>query len=1075
MTDAGGPPSPPLLWFEDTHSVWVNVTDETSLSGVRVVYSFNNGSTWQSGSLSRTSGNDQVARYTGAVPPSYVYGWVWYHYEVLDRAMNWIRYPSGSEYQYRTTDQPDIANIHATPMHAPASTTVTISADLTDNEGVASAYLLYRVDAGATNTVTMTRGAGDKWSATITSPSYTARMYFHLRVTDNLGMVIDSTDRYLIVDNEAPTFSILGLTPEYPNAYNNATVNSTVHDALTSVDVYMDYKYGAGGAVQSAYLGKGGQIEVVDQLPASGTTTSTLTKTYTMPAGSYVGRVTLRVWSKDHDNCYVYIRGLKGSTWETIYLSTSTTDGIKVDKSVELSSYTQLYVYYYDVDRDPFYYNLTYTHMASNMMLEVPAPGYATMVYYRVRGTDEVGLSNVSAWGSYYADGTDPMLIAHKPQGMVDCTVSVSLSVTLQDEARMGRAQVRYSYGGSSYTNLNMTTAMYNITHLGATASLNKSRIPMTVSYYFVFWDAAGNMNTSKVYSYNTKMRDLVEGAYTVYDSTVLTSTPPYNKWEWDFDYYGSTLDADKVGKIVRHTFLDNGTYTVALKLTDTEGNVTLLTFNVLVLDGSPLAVIKEIDSVIEGTTFTLDATWSSSWPDLITKYEWDLDYDGTTFTPDAIDELYNHTIYDDSTYRIALRVTDDDGSVGLTEIFVKVLDGRPTLAVTYPQTWDEGVQLSLNASGTSSWPDALDRIEWDLDYDGSFSIDMTGTLVNHTYMDDGDYVWMARAIDDDGSVTQFEGTISVIDLIPTANITTTALADEGSPLEFNGNLSASFPDDLSTYEWDFFYDGAFDQGSTGVFTNYTYMDNGTYTVALRVTDDDGSTHIATVEVTIYDRVPTPIIDTVATVDEGMQFNLTSRSTSHPDMIFRLEWDFEYDGITFSRDSTGEMVQHTYMDNGCYTVALRLTDDDGSVVMTTFDVEAFDLGPKADIVVIGVFEEGTPLILDARGSFSYPDEVLAFDWDLDYRDDEFTADLEGETVEYSYPDHGTYTIAFRITDDDGTQDMVFQTIDVSDLGPAAVISIGVLSHREGTLVVFNAGSSTSSPDELAYYHWDWDG
>ncbi|MCK5252879.1 MAG: PKD domain-containing protein, partial [Thermoplasmata archaeon] len=69
----------------------------------------------------------------------------------------------------------------------------------------------------------------------------------------------------------------------------------------------------------------------------------------------------------------------------------------------------------------------------------------------------------------------------------------------------------------------------------------------------------------------------------------------------------------------------------------------------------------------------------------------------------------------------------------------------------------------------------------------------------------------------------------------------------------------------------------------------------------------------------------------------------------------------------------------------------------------------------------------------------------------------------------------TYTIAFRITDDDGSQDMVFRTIVVTDLGPNAVISINVLSHSEGTLVVFNAGPSTSSPDELVYYYWDWEG
>ena len=1074
VTGAGGPPSPPLLWLEDSHSVWVTVTDETFLSGVKVVYSFDNGSTWQSRSLSRTSGNDNAAQYTGSIPPTYTYGWVWYHYEVLDRAMNWMRYPVSSEYQYRTSDRPGIANIYATPMHAPISTMVTVSADLTDNEGVVSADLIYRVDAGASSTVSMTHGVGDKWSASFTSPSYTARVYFYLRVTDNLAMVIDSTDRYIIVDNDAPTASTTVVTPDYPNAHNSTYVNATAHDTLTSLDVYMDYKYGSSGTINSTYLGKMGQIEVVDQLPASGTTTTTLTKTYSLPTGSVVGRVTLRVWSKDHSNVYVYLRGLKSSgSWETIYLSTSTTDGIKVDKSVELSGYTQLYVSYYDVDRDPFYYNLTYTHVNADLTLDIPGPNYSTWVYYRIRIIDEVGLTNTSAWKQYWADGKKPILSSHKPPGVKAASSDVSVAATFSDEALMDRAQLWYSYGTSPYEFINMTSSYFNGTHLGAMATVKKTSIPIKVFYYFRYWDIAGNMNVTKVFNYTTKMGDIEEGAYTKYDASVVKGAARLVKWEWDFSYNG-TFATDLTGIVVYYRYINNGTFTVALRFTDETGNVTMITFDLKVLDALPGAAISDIGTVVEGTTITLDGSYSYSWPDSIVKWEWDLDYDGSTFDIDIVDVIYNHTIMSDGVYRIALRVTDDDGSTDIDEVTVTVTDGKPTMGVTYPARVDEGTPVDFNASATVSWPDDLDRIEWDLDYDGTFSVGHIGMLTNFTFMDHGDYRIMCRAYDADGSISEFLGTITVLDLIPTANITTTALSDEGSPLEFNGNLSASFPDDITDYEWDFFYDGTFDPTSTGIFTSYTYMDNGTFTVALQVTDDDGSTHIATIEVTIYDLTPSAIIDAVATVDEGAPFNLTSMSTSHPDLIFRLEWDLDYDGSTFSRDTTGQMVEHTYMDNGCYTVALRVTDDDGSVVMTTFDVEVFDLGPTADIVISGDRKEGNPLIFDARGSLSYPDEIVTFEWDLDYRDDEFTMDREGERIEHSFMDHGTYTIAFRITDDDGTQDMVFQTIDLIDLGPDAVISIDVLSHAEGTLVVFNAGSSTSSPDELVYYHWDWE-
>jgi PKD repeat protein len=898
-------------------------------------------------------------------------------------------------------------------------------------------------------------------------------MYYHIEATELLGYTVNSTDRYLIVDADKPFFTTSGWNPTYPNATNPTTVKGTGNDGLSSMDVWMDYKYGASGTINTTPLGKGAHQEVTDRYPVTGTTTSTISRNYYATSGSVIGRVTLRIYSADHASCYVYLRGYSGTSWSYILAPTTTTDGIKVDMSVEASAYDRLYVYFYDTQRDPFYMNLTYTNVDTSLTGVVPPPTYSTNVYYRFRGTDQVGNSDFSTWDSYWADGTQPYVSSHKPPGVRDSTSDVVISATFADESRIDRAQLFYSYGTKYYWT-NMSVQIQNITHLGATATVPMTSIPLKVTYYFRFFDAAGNNKTSKTYQFTTKLRNIYEGTFQQFDSSVLESEGVLNKWEWDFDYNG-TFTLDRSGQSVRYRYYDNGTYTAMLSVSDKGGNVTNMTFTVIVLDKGPTVGIIEVGTVVEGTTVALDASYSSSWPDALVSYEWDLSYDGSTFNSEATGLVYNHTMMADGTYSIGLRVTDDDGSSAISSITIIVTDGKPELLVDYPTKIDEGVQIALNATATISWPDALDRIEWDLDYDGTFSMDVSGILINHTYMDDGTYRFMARAYDSDGSLTQIIRTITVTDVEPIANITASTLVDEGVPFDVDGSDSFSFPDDLVAHEWDFHFDGTFDVEDTGETANFTYMDNGTYTVALRVRDDDGSSTIATMEVSVEDLHPMATIIAPIMVDEGTLMALTAAASSFPDDIVKLEWDFFYNGTLFERQANGKDVEHTYMDNGNYTIAIRVTDDDGSMIMETVDIEVMDLGPTANATITGDFVEGLKLILDGRPSLSYPDEIVSWEWDMDYEGDTFDTDMTGDVGEHIYMDDGTYTIAMRVTDDDGSDHIYTQTVQITDVGPAAVITVAVLFHSEGSLVTFSAGTSSSYPDELVAYHWDWEG
>jgi hypothetical protein len=75
-----------------------------------------------------------------------------------------------------------------------------------------------------------------------------------------------------------------------------------------------------------------------------------------------------------------------------------------------------------------------------------------------------------------------------------------------------------------------------------------------------------------------------------------------------------------------------------------------------------------------------------------------------------------------------------------------------------------------------------------------------------------------------------------------------------GEPVTFDGTTSfdpddpyESTPGGITSYEWDFDYDGvSFDVEATGVTTSHAYEVEGTYFPSVRVTDDDGDTDIHT-------------------------------------------------------------------------------------------------------------------------------------------------------------------------------------------------------------------------------------
>ena len=218
----------------------------------------------------------------------------------------------------------------------------------------------------------------------------------------------------------------------------------------------------------------------------------------------------------------------------------------------------------------------------------------------------------------------------------------------------------------------------------------------------------------------------------------------------------------------------------------------------------------------------------------------------------------------------------DKDGKVDI------IKDGDPTNEINPnshvtadangPYITDEGSLITFNASGSAqhgTYGGTL-KYRWDWTNDGTWDTGWnTSPTSNHTYYDD--FLGLAAVQVDDGDDIEEIITLNEDDAIATASVTVNNVAPTADvngpycgymniPIIFNG--SGSFDpgrEDILTYEWDFDYDGiTFNVDVSGVdliHPSNIYVE-GTYTIALRVKDDDGGiSAIDTASVCVYNTI----------------------------------------------------------------------------------------------------------------------------------------------------------------------------------------------------------------------------
>ena len=538
--------------------------------------------------------------------------------------------------------------------------------------------------------------------------------------------------------------------------------------------------------------------------------------------------------------------------------------------------------------------------------------------------------------------------------------------------------------------------------------------------------------------------------------------------YAWDFGDGG-----DATGVSATHTFETPGTYEVELVVTDDDGAQATQARTVTVTETPnlpPLAAFSRTPASGDAPLqVRVDAAASSDPDGTIVSYAWDFG-DGTTRNGPSVNNTYNS----EGSFTIRLTVTDDDGATAVATQSV-VVTSSPNAApdASFTQSGTSGtapLNVSFDASGSTDSDGSIVSYAWTFGDGGS----ATGVTTTHTFQSAGSYEVMLVVTDNEGAESFESGTVTVSDppnASPVAAFTQSTTGGE-APLNVSFNASGSSDSDgsIASYAWTF-GDGA---TASVVSTSHTYTSDGSFTVRLTVTDDDGATSSATRTVNVTSTPESPpnavfsMNPTSGVAPLEVSFN-ASGSTDDDGSIVSYAWDFDDGG-----SATGVTTSHRFDATGTFSVSLKVTDDDGNESVTS---RSITVSAPVNVPPTASFERSPtsgdiPLVVtvDGSGSSDGDGSIASYAWTFGDG-----SSATGVSASHTYTSAGTFTIRLTVTDDAGATSTVTSSITATVPSNAAPIASFTLNASNGVVpltVQFDASGSTDLDGTIDSYAWN---
>lgn len=373
---------------------------------------------------------------------------------------------------------------------------------------------------------------------------------------------------------------------------------------------------------------------------------------------------------------------------------------------------------------------------------------------------------------------------------------------------------------------------------------------------------------------------------------------------------------------------------------------------------------------------------------------------------------------------------SNETGSLPLADNGTQELNGSsqqtdPTVAANCtPASVPAGSSVTCRAVVTSGTAQGFD---WQFG-DNSTA---TGPNITRRYGTPGNRTVTVVAIGPNGTAATATVEIAVgpPETPPTAklNCSTTTLR-VGKRLSCSGENSTD-ERGVTSYEWRF-GDGNGDIDATDSVVEHRYDEPGEHTVALTVTDTNGTTDVAQTVITVNpDRPPVAQLDCpTATLRVGQEFACAATGSNDDGQIVKYEWTFD-DGTT----ATTPRVGHTYDRPGNRTVTLTVTDDRGATDTAQTTVAVTPNNPPT--VGISCAPEspaaGRAVRCAVRDVVDPDGSVTAIRWTFG----DGRAEATGRNNSHVYTRGGEYTVRAVAVDDDGAETAATTTVTVAPNRP----------------------------------------
>jgi len=493
----------------------------------------------------------------------------------------------------------------------------------------------------------------------------------------------------------------------------------------------------------------------------------------------------------------------------------------------------------------------------------------------------------------------------------------------------------------------------------------------------------------------------------------------------------------------MNYTFTDIGHYKSVLTVEDEAGNKDSDSIVVTVEDETdPIADARENLVVGAGEKFSLNAGESKDNHE-ITNYTWYVKENS------FYGEQMNHSFTEVDTYNVSLIVEDASGNTDSDSVNVTVEDKTDPIAdAGLNRTVDEDEKVTFNASGSF---DNLGLTNYTWMINGEIKI---GKEVTYEFTEPGRYKVELNVTDSMGNYDADMIFITVQDVTkPVASISGETNVDEDVTVDLSASNTS---DNVGVVNYTWIVDGS---EIYGEMINHTFVNPGTYTIKLNVTDNAGNYDAMSMEITVEDTTdPKACAGVDKTVSINEKVTLDADNSTDNKRIESYIWLIE------GEEYRNEIIHHKFSVVGEHKIELTVADaagnlDNDSVIITIVDSTAPEVRAGENLTS-GVDEEIT---LDASHSTDNGN-IKSYKWTIDGKD------YYGIRRNYSFDEVGTHDVILTVTDTAGNIDTEKITVTVKDtIDPSSSIEI------EGELIagseIILEASSSSDNVGIASYEW----